>query len=283
MWLYSPICLLSGNIFAEAPTAVGVPAGPGKSANARLIEDRRNARGQGGKNVIVFTGDNVIPHVVDGAGWKTTFVLTNLDTRTIRFSLAFVADNGDDLSLPVNDVGTVRGIDITLAPSASTTVETAGTAKNLSQGWAMILTPGINDRISGMAVFRAQVAGRADQEAVVPIMSLLNDRFILLFDNSNGYATSMALANPDTTAAPVDVTIRDVAGTVIKQDHLSVAAFQHQAFSTVSTWPETAGKKGSIEFRATGSSFGVSVLGLRFHPGGSFTSFHTLSNIDWLL
>jgi hypothetical protein len=46
-------------------------------------------------------------------------------------------------------------------------------------------------------------------------------------------------------------------------------------------WPETAGKKGSIEFRVNG--WGAGVLGLRFHPSGAFTSFHVISNAMWIL
>jgi hypothetical protein len=57
--------------------------------------------------------------------------------------------------------------------------------------------------------------------------------------------------------------------------------FNHLAGSVSTLWPETAGKQGSIEFSTTG--FGTSVLGLRFNPSGAFTSFHALSNINWLL
>jgi hypothetical protein len=133
-----------------------------------------------------------------------------------------------------------------------------------------------------MAVFRSQGAGRPDQEAVVPIGSVFENRFVLMFDNSGGYATSIAVVNPDLTATTFDVTIRNNEGAILKQAKMTLESLRHQAFSTATAWPETAGQKGSIEFRVAGDSFAVSALGLRFHPGGSFTSFHTLSNVDWI-
>lgn len=48
------------------------------------------------------------------------------------------------------------------------------------------------------------------------------------------------------------------------------------------TFPSTAGRREAIEFNVP-NGFGVGALGLRFNPGGAFTSFHVLSNIDWLL
>jgi hypothetical protein len=80
----------------------------------------------------------------------------------------------------------------------------------------------------------------------------------------------------------MDVTIRNNEGAILKQAKMSLDKLRHQALSTATTWPETAGQKGSIEFRVTSDSLGISALGLRFHPGGSFTSFHTLSNVDWI-
>lgn len=274
---------LSGLLLAQGPAVLGLEPVAGDTGNADLISSRRAYNAKGSKNVTVFAGDNVIPQVVDGAGWRTSFVLTNLDSKALRFTVAFLTDNGDDMVLPIVGGGNYRGVTITLPPSASTTVETSGTTRTLTQGWAFILTDSVKDRISGMAVFRAQVAGRPDQEAVVPIGSMFDSRFVLLYDNSGGYATSMAIVNPDLDPTTIDVTVRNGEGAILKQSKMTLESFRHQAFSTATTWPETAGQKGSIEFRVSGDSLGVSALGLRFHPGGSFTSFHTLSNVDWML
>ena len=114
-------------------------------------------------------------------------------------------------------------------------------------------------------------AGSADTRAWVDAQN----GFILLFQALNQENTA-----PWTTVQ--DVTIRNNEGAILKQAKMSLDKLRHQAFSTATTWPETAGQKGSLEFRVTGDSLGISALGLRFHPGGSFTSFHTLSNVDWV-
>jgi hypothetical protein len=262
------------------------PGIDGGNHNNRIIEQMSSpvqAKPDGRNKVLVFTGDTVIPQVVDGAGWRTSFVLHNLDSKTLTFDVYFLNDNGADMDLPLVGYGPGTWMTITLKSGETTILDTPGTARTLQQGWAYINTANGSDRVGGFAVFRSQAQGRPDQEAVVPVVSQFDARFVLMYDNTAGYATSIAVANPDAISTPIDVTIRDLSGAVIKRDTLSLGKFQHRAFSTATTWPDTAGRSGSIEFRVGGGSFGVGVLGLRFHPSGSFTSFHTLTNVDWML
>src|ERR1700722_9098051 len=83
--------------------------------------------------VVVFSGDNVFPHVVDGGLWKTTFKFVNLENHTVTFTLSFFDDNGNPLELPIlaNSVlsgGYFTSIAFSLPTATSTTLETAGTA-----------------------------------------------------------------------------------------------------------------------------------------------------------
>jgi hypothetical protein len=56
--------------------------------------------------VVVYEGDAVLGQLVDGAGWKTTINLVNLDTQQASFKLYFFADRGTSLTLPiVNESG----------------------------------------------------------------------------------------------------------------------------------------------------------------------------------
>ena len=43
------------------------------------------------KQVAVFVGDTVIPHIVDGGSWSTSVTLTNLDTKTLTAEVLFFA------------------------------------------------------------------------------------------------------------------------------------------------------------------------------------------------
>lgn len=227
----------------------------------------------------VFPRDNVIPQVVDGAGWRASFSFANLDSRTVVFTIYFFDDAGNAMSLDVSGVGMTSGVKITLPIYQAITFETPGTKVNLSQGFGYIEREDISYVIGGQCVFRQRVNGRPDFEAVVPLVNELDTRSVLLYDNSSSYTTSMAIANPSQDTIQVTATIRDEDGNSLDIGELTLGLFVHQAFATSARWPATAGKRWIIQFRSTG--WGASVLGLRFSPGGSFTSFHVLSNPDW--
>jgi len=59
----------------------------------------------------------VIPHVVDGDGWKTIFTLVNLGNAPASFTLQFYADDGTPAAFPTTS-GTSPTITGTLAAGA---------------------------------------------------------------------------------------------------------------------------------------------------------------------
>jgi len=227
-------------------------------------------------NIVVFPGDRVIPHVVDGGSWQTSFFFVNLENHPTTFQVLFFDDFGNDLVLPVAGFGLVRQMSVTLNTAGSTEFETSGVASNLKQGWALI-SQTTNDTVGGMAVFKQHVFGRPDQEAVVPIVSQFDSHFVLLFDNT-AFITGIAISNPTLDFVEIPVTIRNQSGAVIDARTISLGAYGHTAFSLPDTWGSTAGRRGAIEFQTSG--FGVAALGLRFN-GSAFTSFNVLENINW--
>jgi hypothetical protein len=232
------------------------------------------------RDLTVFTGDSVVPQFVDGDSWATTVILVNLDKKRIHVQLLFFDDNGRDLPVSIIGRGTVRGIDVTLEPLSSQTIQTTGTSRTLSQGWAYIIRDDIKDRIGGMAVFRQRVTG-PDFEGVVPIVSEFDKHFVMPFDNTNGFTTGYAIANSDVDPITVTATVRSETGAVLERKTITLGRLAHLAATVPSAFPSTAGRKGIIEFESTG--YGASALGLRFNPTGPFTSFHVLTNIDWEL
>jgi hypothetical protein len=227
--------------------------------------------------VVVFAGDRVFPHVVDGGGWKTSFFFVNLESHPVNFQVLFFDDNGNDLSVSIAGLGVVRQVNVTLNTAGSTEFETTGfNSDSLQQGWAL-LSQTTSDTIGGMAVFRQHVFGRPDQEAVVPIVSQFDSHFVLLFDNTT-FITGIAIANPSLNSVVIPVTIRDQSGQIIDQRTIRLGSYGHIAFSLPDTWFSTDGIRGAIEFQTSG--FGVAALGLRFN-GSAFTSFNVLENINW--
>ncbi len=231
--------------------------------------------------VVVFGGDRVFPQVVNGGGWKTSFFLVNLENHPVTFQILFLTDDGNDMFVPVGGLGVVRQVSVTLDTAGSTEFETTGFSNasldTLQQGWAL-LSQTTSDTIGGMAIFRQRVFGKPDQEATVPIVSQFDSHFVLLFDNTAGFTTGMAVANPTVDSVSIPVTIRDQSGNVIDHQFIRLDSYSHTAFNLPDLWFSTSGRRGAIEFQTSG--FGVAALGLRA-GAAAFTSFNVLENINW--
>lgn len=231
--------------------------------------------------------DVIIPQVVDGDNWDTSFFLTSLDpANTIFWHLAFYGDNGFPINIPIQGAGPSSRLFASLPPNWSVAINTQGVAAGLLQGWAVLSTfdrspdqPGarpITSKIGGMAVFRQRIPGRPAFEAVVPFSPNNETRLVMPFDNRNDFSTGIAWLNPDlTTSAPLDITVYNFDGQILRVDNVTLAPGSKLVFSMPGRYPEGIGRYGSILVRTT--SRGLSGLGLRFNPTGAFTSFHTLS------
>jgi len=263
--------------------AYGLEPGISRTANQERYKSHQVARTTqvAEPNAIVLSGDIIIPQVVDGAGWKTTFKLVNLNSARVTFQLLFFTDLGTDMSLPISATvgtsGTYTGLTITLNSEGSVDIETAGTNAALSQGWAILLLENVTDSVGGFAIFRQRVPGIADQEATVPFSNATTGRFLLIYDNT-AYVTALAIANASDVDVVVPVNIRDLNSDIIATSSVTLGPFGHLASVLSPSWTVTAGQQGSIEF--LGGS-GVAALGLRFN-GAAFTSFPTMSNAAWI-
>lgn len=248
-----------------------------RHAEAKIAQGTRSVE----PKVVVFAGDRVFPQLVNGGGWKTSFFLVNLENHPVTFQILFFTDDGNDMFVPVSGLGLVRQVSVSLDTAGSTEFETTGFSNsfpdNLQQGWAL-LSQTTDDSIGGMAIFRQRVFGRPDQEATVPIVSQFDSHFVLLFDNTAGFTTGLAVANPTLNSVSIPVTIRDQSGNVIDNQFIRLGSYSHTAFNLPDLWFSTAGRRGAIEFQTSG--FGVAALGLRA-GASAFTSFNVLENINW--
>jgi hypothetical protein len=223
-------------------------------------------------------GDEVIAQVANGRDlsgniWKTTITLVNLESEPVPYTLYFWDDAGQPLTLPIVGLGSPTVLQGTLPAGWSTTVETDQSSPVLQQGWVELKANSKN--IGASAVFCQKVAGRPDFEAVVPLSSRSNTHFVLPFDNTGSYTTSMALVNPSASAiAVVRATFRDERGVLIDSDEFPLPPRQHLAFATPTRYPQVTKRKGTVEFYTAESQ--LSALGLRFNSTGAFTSAQTL-------
>ncbi len=234
----------------------------------------------GERPILVNLTDRAIPQVVAGGGWSTTFFLTNLGTVDTKISLSYYDDDGKSWAVSIPEYNLV-GSDFTVSLPVGTTITAELADPPFSatrQGWALLTSP--TSKVGGYAVFRQRVAGRPDFEAVVPISSLTEVQSTLGFDHRGGYSTGLALAHPNAEgnnqSVTVQITIRDDYGVQLVQDNVILPPWGHTAFNVLDRYPVTRGKYGVIQVK-TMEHPRLALLGLRFNPGGAFTSFHALS------
>ena len=237
------------------------------------------------KRAIADPFDNVcIPQLASGGGWKTTITIVNMDTRASSFSLLFADSAGRDVSLQLNTPsGSVNASQVsgTLPVNGSVTYETAGGA-GLVQAWGLLVHNGLGGRsgiVAGQAVFQQQVAGRPAFEAAAPISALSERRVRLPFDNTNGFQTGVAVTNFDTINATITGTAYDDKGESLGSGSFALDVAGQRAFVLSEAFPFTARQRGVIELSSSGRS--MCSMGLRFHPGGAFTSTPPLSLPSW--
>ena len=220
-------------------------------------------------------------HLISSPDWTTTFTLVNTNSGDAQSELDLLADDGNPLPLPLalpqqgmtESLVTTPSFDWTLASNASLIVQTdSANGAPLQSGSAQLAASG---GVGGFAIFHLNSTA---QEAVVPLETRNASSYVLAFDNTNGAALGVALANISAQAANVAVVIRDDTGLQIGSGSLSVSGSGHSAFVLSEMYPATAGLRGTIEFD-TPVSGQISVLGVRTTPPGTLTSLPALANV----
>ena len=125
--------------------------------------------------------------------------------------------------------------------------------------------------ISGSAIFRF-IGPSSVSEATVPLQwaQVSYSKITVPCDSTANFRTGVALAN--LTSAPVTVTpaIWDQSGSQIATQSFVLLANGHSAFNVATQWTATDHQQGIIVFQSNGG--GLTGLGLRFSPFGTFTS-----------
>jgi hypothetical protein len=249
-------------------------------ARAVISASGIKAATSGGRNIVVFPGDDVLAQLANGDGWRTAIVLVNLSAARQQFILDFWRSDGTEWPLAIAGVGTGDRITGSINPGGSVTFETDGRG-TLAQGWAELTYDTNAGRIGGLGVFRQSVPGRPDFEAVVPLTSLFEKQAVLIYDNTGGFSTGLALVNGHPqNSLTVTAEFRDEAGARYATETITLPPKGQTAFSMPARYSATQGRRGTVLLRS--NSDVLSVLGLRFNPGGAFTSFHTLTTTELL-
>ena len=241
--------LIPANLIASQSSASVTVLNPGAGASIAVTFIVSGASGAG--NV------QIISHIADGGGWRSTIILVNTDSVPASYSVNFWSDLGAPY-LPPLASGTTSG---SIPVGGSTTIETADAASDLTEGWAEVTS---SQSIGGTAIFRLDTPG---QEAAVPLLTSGGVALEIPYQVGNGLALGVALANPSTTqTANITEVIRDQNGNQLSGRTLTLPALNHTAFNP--TFPNGLTGSGVVEYVANVSIF---ALGIRA-DSGAFTS-----------
>ena len=147
-------------------------------------------------------------------------------------------------------------------------LETQGAGAQVLLGSAQLSS---DHGASGFALFRYDPSG---QEATAPLETRNAPAYVLAYDNTTPLATGVAVANLSNQTVTMGLILRDDTGAVLQATSLQLPANGHSAFVLGTNYPQTAGKRGTVEF--TSASAQISVLGIRAN-GNAFTSIPVLT------
>ncbi len=132
--------------------------------------------------------------------------------------------------------------------------------------------------IGGVAILRQRAPARPDFEASIPLTRPVASRLLIPFDNTSGFTTTGALANPGNVAVTVTIVVHDFDGSVLPATvPISLSGMGHTAFSGPDKFPTSAGRRGVLELTPGGPLF--SAIDFRFDDSGAFTTLNPVADI----
>ncbi len=216
------------------------------------------------------TATKTIPHIANGGGWKTTFLIVNTSAQAAQYTLRFWDENGNALTLPLGSDGTVPSVAGTLQAGGIRIIETTNIG-SLVTGWAELT--GLTGAIGGTAIFALQSPHQSDSEAAVPFSTAASTHLFMPYDYSPGYSTAIALTNNGQSQATVTATFTDDDGNVLGSGQIIVPAHGHKSAVLLDVLHAIAGTRGSVSLTSNAPVFG---LGIRAN-GVAFTSLKVIA------
>jgi hypothetical protein len=235
------------------------------------------AASDGRASITLDENNRFLPQLVFGGGWRTTVTLMNFDPFSAPVQVEFFATDGSPLRVPLEGIGTFDRLTVNVAGNGVMFLETPGDATGeLAQGWARFHYPS-GVKVGGAAILRQSVAGRPDFETAIPFTSDIRIRSGMVFDNTAGYTTAVAMVNPrDRGTIDVVVHFRDSAGGPIVTDAFTLQPREHRAYELRSRTSAIANRRGFAEFRVSGAG-GFAYLGLLFNSSGAVTTMFSMA------
>ena len=223
----------------------------------------------------------ILPQIADGGGFVTELIITNPTGATVTCRVTFWQDNGALLPLSLNGANPSSSYVVVVPGHSTQFLSTPGAGPSVT-GWALAENV---QRLGVVAAFRLQVSNRPESEATVEGIPATAG-FAMAFDETPGFDTGFALANVSAFDTVIEnLFFYDTTGNFIYSDTThTLGPHQHESFLFSGRYgAQLAGKRGTVRvyYGVTGTpangTAGLTGLGLRVNPGGTFTSLPTVT------
>jgi N-acyl-D-amino-acid deacylase len=214
----------------------------------------------------------IVTHIAAGEGWNTEFTIVNLHPNRIAqtANVKFFDSFGNPLRLTLADGRVVNELDVPIPPTGTASFRTnVPPSIGILQGWAEITAP---EYVAGQAVFQLSLPllDVPLQQAAVPFSTPGKRNFSLVFDESQGYVSGIAINNADRgVAARVQVSAFDRTGASLGFFPLDLPPGGHIAFVLGDRLETAKQRTGTVVLE---SNTEITAIGLRFSPQRAFTS-----------
>jgi hypothetical protein len=208
-----------------------------------------------------------LPQFTFGGAWYTALYFANTSNVVAHIQVNFYSNSGVPLTVPLLGIGSVSSQAIDLSPRSTVILEVPTSGGANQEGWAEATLP---TGVTGYAVFRQTIAGRPDQEAVVPLTPENSQTADLTYDDIL-FTTAVGFVNPTNAAETVTISAFDANGAPIGSTQVVInpRSKVSNTFKAIAGLGGIAGNRGRAVFSVPSGA--VSVLGLRF-GGSAFTS-----------
>lgn len=231
------------------------------------------AKAGGERSAISYANQlHVMPQILDGAGWRTSFIFSNLEDHPIAVTCEFIGADGFlkelEFTFGKGDTTTTD-----LEVKGTNSFRTTGTAETLSTSWAYCWAgEDATDRFGAITVLRFQNT-EVTRETAVPMGPDVEPKFAVPYLLSETSPMGLLLINTSIDdVAILKVTLLEYDGVPVEgaQVHLKLEGGQ-MVFAPVSALFEgkqTRLSVGSLQVEKVEGTDFVTGMGLRIGAGG---------------
>lgn len=229
------------------------------------------------------TPAGALPHFVTGGGWRTVwFFVNSSNNANAAVQLNFIVDAGSPRTVPPL-ANAITGVALTAASTYSATIppfglvaiESTSTDSKATAGWVQVSTDSSTTQVLESLDYTSLPANgiiNLQRGGTLPQYNATATGYMLPFNEAEGNFTAIAIANVTNSAISVTITTRNYLGATKGTHTLPLGPQEHTQFLLGSTYTETAGVLGTVEFY-TGSPNQIAVMGLSFNgTNDAFTS-----------